>query len=120
MGHGHHGPMIELGEMQAGPFRFRATRDEGEIVAGGEAPIDVWIDPAGDAAPRIVAVRFWIGDEEGLDSVKARASIEDMEEPTRWHTHAEIPDPLPAGSRLWIEAEDAAGARTRASFELKG
>lgn len=119
MGSGHHGPTIDLGDAAAGPFRIRATRDEGEIVAGGDAPIDVWVDPTGDAAPRVVAVRFWIGDASGKGAIKAKASIEDIAEPTRWHTHAEIPDPMPPGSRLWVEVEDAEGTRTLASFELK-
>ncbi len=118
MGSGDHGEMIELGSMEAGPFRIRATRDEGEIVPAGDAPIDVWIDPTGEAAPRVVAVRFWIGDPSGKGSIKAKASIEDIDEPTRWHTHAEIPDPLPANSKLWIEVEDAEGTRTLASFPL--
>ena len=119
-GHGHGGPVIALGEQVAGAFRLKATRDEGPIEAGGEAPIDLWVDPAGAAAPRVSAVRFWIGDEAGADSVRARASIEDMDDPTRWHTHVEIPDPMPAGTRLWVEITSEGGDRTVASFDLRG
>ena len=52
-------------------------------------------------------------------SVKAKAAIEDPAQPNRWHTHAEIPSPLPEGSALWVEIEIADGATTHSSFDLK-
>jgi hypothetical protein len=113
---GHVGPVIELGTATIGPFTVRASRDQGEIKAGGDAPIDVWLT-ASDIS-KVTAVRFWIGTERGDDFVKAKADIEIPSEPNHWHTHAEVPSPLPAGSKLWVEIE-IEGQKQVGSFELK-
>lgn len=111
---GHGGGVIALGEQAIGPFTVKATRDVGEIIAGKDSPIDTTITPTGTA--KVAAVRFWIGTEDGKGSVKAKADIENPKEPTRWHTHAEIPNPLPEGSKIWVEIEDDAGAKHVAGF----
>lgn len=116
-GHDHHdGAVVELGSTTIGPYTVRASRDEGELKPGGEAAIDVWV--SGDG-PKVAAVRFWIGTQDGAGSLKAKADIEDPKEPSRWHTHAEVPEPLPAGSELWVEIEDDSGAKSAGSFSLK-
>jgi hypothetical protein len=113
---GHHsGKVIELGSGKAGPFAIRASRDEGAIKGGGDAPIDVWVE----SGPKVVAVRFWIGTEDAKGSVKARAEIEDPAQPNHYHTHAEVPATLPAGSRLWVEVEGDGGAKGTAGFDLR-
>lgn len=118
----HGGPIIELGSATIGPFTVRASRDQGEINPGGDAPIDVWLTPApetsGGDLSKLTAVRFWIGSESGVESVKAKASIENPSEPNHWHTHAEVPSPLPQGSRLWVEIE-VDGRKHVGSFDLK-
>jgi hypothetical protein len=86
------------------------------VKAGGEAPIDVWVT----GGPKVAAVRFWIGTEDAKGSLKAKAVIENADQPNHWHTHAEIPDPLPAGSKLWVEIEAEGGAKSVISFDLKG
>jgi hypothetical protein len=111
----HSGKVIELGSSKIGPWSVRASRDEAPIKAGGDAPIDVWVD----GTPKVAAVRFWIGTEDAKGSVKARAQIEFPDQPNHWHTHAEVPSPLPAGSRVWVEIEDERGAKSTGSFELK-
>lgn len=116
---GHGGAVIELGASTIGPFEVRATRDEGQIVAGKDAPIDVTVTPVAGFTAKATAVRFWIGAEDAKGSVKAKAAVENPAEPNRWHTHAEIPNPMPAGSRLWVEIEDDTGAKSVGSFELK-
>jgi hypothetical protein len=113
---GHHGKPIELGTATASEFSLRAARDEGAITPGGDAPIDVWVT---GGTTKVVGVRFWIGTEDAKGSIKAKAEIEFPAEPDHWHTHAEIPDPMPAGSRLWVEVEDDKGGRSLASFDLK-
>ena len=113
---GHHGKPIDLGTATAGVFSLRAARDEGAITPGGDAPIDVWV--SGGTA-KVVAVRLWIGTEDAKGSIKARAEIEVPTEPNHWHTHAEVPDPLPADSKLWVEIEDDQGGKSIASFHLK-
>jgi hypothetical protein len=115
-GAGHGGAIIELGTTIIGPFTVRASRDEGTIKPGGDAPIDVWLT-GGDIA-KVTAVRFWIGTESGAESVKAKADIEIPAEPNHWHTHAEVPNPILGGSKLWVEIETA-GQKQVGSFDLK-
>jgi hypothetical protein len=110
-GDGHsHGATTELGEQESGGFKIKASRD-GDIKAGGDAPIDVWVT----GGAKIASVRFWIGTEDAKGSMKAKAELET----DNWHTHAEVPEPLPAGAKLWIEIEAEGGAKTVAGFDLK-
>ena len=106
-----HGATTTLGEQAAGGFTLKASRD-GDLVAGKEAPIDIDVQGAGNVA----AVRFWIGAEDGAGSMKAKAELEHT---TKWHTHAEVPNPLPAGAKLWVEIEAEGGAKYVVSFDLK-
>lgn len=48
--------------------------------------------------------------------MKAKAELEHT---TNWHTHAEVPNPLPAGAKLWVEIEAEGGAKYVVSFDLK-
>ncbi len=116
---GHGGAVIRLGSSTFGSFDVMATRDEGLIVAGKDAPIDVTVMPGAGSTAKAVAVRFWIGTEDAMGSMKAKSEIENSAEPNRWHTHAEIPNPIPAGSKLWVEIETDKGEKFTGSFELK-
>lgn len=116
---GHGGAVIQLGTSTIGTFDVKATRDEGQIVAGKDAPIDVTVTPTAGSTAKAVAVRFWIGTEDAKGSVKAKADIENPAEPNRWHTHAELPNPIPAGSKLWVEIETDGGKKVVGSFDLK-
>ncbi len=109
----HHGTGVvtALGEQTVAGMNVRASRD-GAGALGVEAPIDVWVN-GGTAG--LAAARFWIGTEDAKGSVKAKAVIE----ADKWHTHAEVPNPLPSGSRLWVELETAAGAKHLIGFDLK-
>jgi len=110
---GHGGEVVELGSTKLGEFNVRASRDKVEFKPGGDAPIDVWID--GGVGKSVTAVRFWIGTQDAKGSIKAKAEIEDG----KWHTHTEIPSPMPAGSKLWVEVEESGGKKTLGSFDLK-
>ena len=113
-GHGDdhdHGATTELGEQIAGGFTIKASRD-GDVVAGKDAAIDVWVT---GGTSKVAAVRFWIGAEDGKGSVKAKAELEK----DNWHTHAEIPSPMPEGSKLWVEVETDKGEKTVVGFDLK-
>lgn len=119
-GHSHgSGAVIALGSATIGGFEVIATRDEGAIAPGGEAAIDVDVKPAAGNTAKVAAVRFWIGTQDAKGSIKARAAIEDPAHPEAWHTHAEIPSPLPEGSALWVEVEDDKGVTAAGSFDLK-
>jgi hypothetical protein len=104
------GKVIELGSLEEGGYSIKASRD-GDVKAGGEAPIDVWIS----GGQTVAAVRFWIGTQDGAGAMKAKAAIER----DNWHTHAEVPDPMPAGSKLWVEIESDKGAIVVVGFDLK-
>ncbi len=110
---GHGGEAIALGTTKLGAFDVRASRDKGDIKPGGDAPIDVWID--GGVGKGVTAVRFWIGTQDAKGSIKAKAEIEDG----KWHTHVEIPSPMPLESKLWVEVEESGGKKTVGSFDLK-
>lgn len=110
---GHSGEVIALGTAKLGAFEVRASRDKGDIKPGGDSPVDVWID--GGVGKGVTTVRFWIGTEDAKGSIKAKADIEDG----KWHTHTEVPSPLPSGSKLWVEIEESGGKKTLGSFDLK-
>jgi|LauGreDrversion4_2_1035121.scaffolds.fasta_scaffold14780_2 hypothetical protein len=110
--HGHgHGATTQLGEQEVAGFTVRASRD-GAIASVPDAPIDVWIT---GGSGRVTAVRFWIGTQDAKGSVKAKAEIEK----DNWHTHAELPSPMPAGSKLWVEFEVEGSAKQLVGFDLK-
>jgi len=110
MGHSH-GPTVELGEQASGALKVKASRD-GDVTPGAELPVDIWI--TGGTA-RINSVRFWVGVESGKGSVKAKAALET----DNWHTHAEVPSPLPDGSKLWVSIDLSDGTKSLVSFDLK-
>jgi hypothetical protein len=101
---------IPIGEATQAGLKLIATQDA-PVKPGGEAAFDVVI-----TGGRPKAVRFWVGTEDGKGSVKAKA---EEETPDNWHTHAEVPDPLPQRSKFWVEIEPPTGATFKASFELK-
>lgn len=116
---GHGGDVVDLGTSTIGEFSVRASRDKGEIKPGGDAPVDAWVTAAEGKPATVSAVRFWIGTEDAKGSVKAKADIEDAKQPNHWHTHVEIPKPLPDGSKLWVEIEAGAGKKAAVAFDLK-
>lgn len=116
--HGHgHGDPVELGTAAIGDYTIRVARDEGEIAPGGDAPIDVYVTD-GDLAS-LLAVRFWVGSEDAVGSIKARGEIEHADQPNHFHNHVMIPDPLPDSSQLWIELDVDGVGKTAAPFDLQ-
>ncbi|MBL8757728.1 MAG: hypothetical protein JNK35_04770 [Phycisphaerae bacterium] len=111
-GHDHgHGPATALGEQTAGGFTVKAVR-EGDVKPGGEATFDIAVS---GGAGKPAAVRLWVGTQDATGSVKAKAEAEG----DGWHAHVEVPNPLPAGAKLWVEVESAAGEKSAAGFDLK-
>lgn len=103
---------LPIGEKTVGDLKLVATMDAPiKASGGGEGAFDVVIT---GGKPK--AVRFWIGNESGDGSVKAKA---EEETPDNWHTHAEVPEPLPPGSKFWVEVEPPAGETFTVSFDPK-
>ncbi|HYE18722.1 MAG TPA: hypothetical protein VEA69_09775 [Tepidisphaeraceae bacterium] len=109
----HHN-QTTLGETTIAGLKLKAMQDE-PVKPGGEGAFDLVITgyPAG-GKPK--AVRFWVGVESGDGSTKAKA---EEEKPDNWHTHVEVPKPIPAGSKFWAEVEPATGAKFKVSFDMK-
>lgn len=110
--HDDHGPVVELGTAAVGSFQVKASRD-GAVKAGEEAPVDLWVTPSG--ATKVGTVRAWIGTQDAKGSIKAKMELEK----DNYHSHVEVPKPLPTGSKLWVEVEDDKGAKSLGSFDLK-
>jgi hypothetical protein len=104
-----HGETTQMGEQKAGPYTVKVSRD-GDVKAGGDVPVDIWVD--GGAKGK--SVRFWFGAEDAKGSIKAKCEVEDG----HWHTHGEVPDPMPEGSKLWIEIEGEDGTKTVVGFAI--
>ena len=101
---------IPIGQATQAGLKLVATMDS-PVKPGGEGAFDVVIT---GGKPK--AVRFWVGTEDVKGSVKAKAEEEATD---NWHTHAEVPDPLPAGSKFWVEVEPPTGDKFTTSFDLK-
>ncbi|MGE3173513.1 MAG: hypothetical protein AB7O97_12890 [Planctomycetota bacterium] len=111
-GHTHaHGPRVPLGEVTVGGRTIAVSR-LAEIQPGHEADFDLDFQKG----PLPAAVRGWIGVESGQGSRKVRF---EPETETRMHGHPEVPDPMPEGSKLWLELEGEDGTE-RASVALGG
>jgi hypothetical protein len=106
---GHHN-RIPLGEKTVDGLKLIATMDEA-VKPGGEGAFDLVIT---GGKPK--AVRFWVGTENAEGSVMAKA---DEETTDNWHTHAEVPNPIPPGSKFWAEVEPPTGETFKVSFDLK-
>lgn len=109
-GHGH-GPKTELGSQSAGGMTITAAR-EGGVEAGKEATFDISVT---GGAGKPAAVRVWVGTQDGKGSIRSKAEAEG----DGWHAHAEVPKPIPAGSKLWVEVETAKGEKHVVGFDLK-
>lgn len=117
--HGHSEKRIALGEQSIGGFTVTAGREEGTLAAGKSPAFDLTVAPAAGGTAKVASVRFWVGTQDAKGSVKAKAELEDPKNPNGWHAHAELPNPLPQGSKLWVEVEDDKGVKTVGSFDLK-
>ena len=101
---------IPIGEKTVGSLKLVATMDEA-VKPGGEGAFDLVI-----TGGKPTAVRFWVGMENAEGSVKAKAEEETTD---NWHTHAEVPNPLPPGSKFWAEVEPPTGEKFTVSFDIK-
>jgi hypothetical protein len=109
---GHHGDQIELGSLELAGFPMTARRGK-DLQPGGELDLDL-VFPAGKPLPPVA--RAWIGAQGAAGSLRTKLG---KEGDNVLHGHVEVPKPLPAGSRLWVELEPGGGAKVSGSFDLK-
>jgi hypothetical protein len=82
----------------------------GEIKPGTEAHLD--IDFSG-STEKPAAIRVWFGTKDGKGAIKQKADGSGPE----YHAHADIPNPIPDGAKLWVEIEDIKGVKSAGAFE---
>jgi hypothetical protein len=104
----HSGPKHDLGNQKVGDLSV-AVKQVSEVKAGKEATFEIIVT---GAKPK--AVRAWVGvsSAEGSTKVKARETAEFLD------ADLEVPEPLPANAKLWLELELASETKT-ISFDLK-
>lgn len=61
------------------------------------------------------AVRAWVGDEQATDAYIGKANWEDG----HYCARLEMPQPVPAGARLWFEIESRDGRTLKGSTALQ-
>ena len=107
----HEEKTVALGSQSAGGLTVKVSGSG--LEAGDTAHLDVEV--SGAEKPK--AVRAWVGNETATDAVKDKVKDEQLASGD-YHMHVDVPEPLPAGSKLWIEFETAAGTQ-KVSFDLK-
>lgn len=91
-----HGEEHKLGQITLNEAAFTVIL-AGHVHAGEE--VEVKLMPKG-ALPK-GTIRAWIGSENGKGSVKGKAHDEDG----GLCVHAEVPKPIPADAKVWVELE---------------
>ncbi|MBN8525006.1 MAG: hypothetical protein J0M02_06710 [Planctomycetes bacterium] len=116
-GHDHaahdHGKTEAVGSVEIGTCTVAASAS-GVIAAGKEWHVELRVSPA---QPIPKAIRIWVGSESGRGSAKAKAEAEKGAS-GEFSAHVELPDPLPADSRLWISIEPESGPTVKGSLAL--
>lgn len=93
-------PSLTIGAYQVQPMYEEELKD-GHLnlrITGGE----------------VAAVREWVGPEDASGVVVVKTEIEN----DYHHGHIEMPDPIPADARLWIEIEAPDGTLHKGSVPL--
>ncbi len=105
-----HGEAHALGGAKIGSLSVEVTQF-GEISSGAEVAFEITITAGTDPA----SIRAWVGAMNGMGSTKGRA---DKEGEKSYHAHVECPMVIAADHSLWLEVENAAGTKERASVQL--
>lgn len=96
--HNDHGKRQSLGKLTAFGRSFEVVQ-YGAVEAGAEAAFELEF---ASGKERIHTARAWIGIESGEGAMKAKMGIEGK---TNMHGHIEVPKPIPADSKLWLELD---------------
>lgn len=108
--HGDHGHG-EGGAIGTATIGAWSVTVSGEVKAGSEAHLDIKL--SGSAA-KPAAVRVWIGSQDGKGAMKQKADGDGAE----FHAHADVPNPIPANAKLWIEIDDGKGGKAVGGFPI--
>ncbi len=100
-------PMTTLESLKLGPYLVEPMYEE--ELSDGHFNIRI-------TGGEVAAVREWVGPEDASGVMVVKTEIEN----DYHHGHVEMPNPIPADARLWIEIETPAGERLKGSVSLKG
>ncbi len=116
-GHDHakhnHGKAVALGEVKTGEQRLLVS-GAGAIAPGKPWHVELVLKPD---QPTPKAIRLWVGLESGRGSVKTRAAAEKGAK-GEYVADLEVPDPIPADSKLWLAIEAANESVFKTSLAL--
>lgn len=99
-------PMTNMPSLKIGPYSVQPMFEE--VIENGHYNIKI---TGGDVA----AVRIWVGPEDASGVMVVKTEIENDYN----HGHVEVPKPIPADARLWIEIETPGGEKLKGSTPLK-
>ena len=98
--------VTELAPITIGPYEVSGDY-EGPL-ADGHFNLHV-------TGPEFAAIRQWVGPEDASGVLVSKAEVM----PDHIHAGVEMPDPIPAGARFWIEIETPEGERLKGSMPLE-
>lgn len=98
-------PMTTLESLKLGPYTVEPMYEE--ELSDGHFNIRI-------TGGEVAAVREWVGPEDASGVTVVKTEIEN----DYHHGHVEMPNPIPADARLWIEIETPTGERLKGSVPL--
>jgi len=109
----HEHEEIELGKFDIDGIEVEASQGHGEVEPGKEGHLVIKL-PYNDNGESVV--RAWIGsDDRTLSSVGKGEYAPSHDD---YDIHAVAPDPLPAGSKWWLEIDKPDGTKAVGSIPL--
>jgi hypothetical protein len=109
-----HGDEVPLGSTMVGDIKVECAQGHGEATPGKELHLGVKLIESDKGAS---TVRAWIGTEDRLASVVAKAEYAASHDD--YDVHAVCPDPLPEDAMWWIEITGADGTSAVGSIGLR-
>lgn len=98
-------PMTNMGAVTIGPYHVQPMYEE--ELSDGHFNLRI-------TGPEFAAVREWVGPEDASGVMVIKTVVENDYQ----HGHVEIPDPIPADAKLWIEIETPEGEKLKGSVPL--
>jgi hypothetical protein len=96
--HDDHDEELSLGTTTVGSMTIECWQGHGDVEAGKEMHLVVKLPYSDDGAS---IVRAWIGTDDRLMSMVAKADFAASHDD--YDVHTDAPDPLPEGAKWWIE-----------------
>lgn len=100
-----------LGDVTLGPSVLEVS-SHSAFKAGAEFGLEIVIEKG--SAP--ATLRAWVGIKNARGSVKSLLTLD--KNGKGYHAHLAVPKKLPEGSKVWFEASDAEGTKSKASLAL--